>query len=230
MNIWFDGGGFLCLWSLGVAEVLKSSNIKFNLCGGYSTGGGVAAYLLNNEVNGDEVFKSVITMPYGATKPMFSLIGKHEINLKHLAECVLCDPISFKLEKYNDKLYLQIRPLKRLKGSWRNNFRDYDDITECLISTQCIPYLASASCSICYYDNVGDVRGPTIDGAIFSKTFPKQWNKSDTLRISTWGSGDINLSGMGRVSDILFPNYDDLLRLRKLGNNQANEFLKTYKG
>lgn len=59
-----------------------------------------------------------------------------------------------------------------------------------------IPYLASASCSIYYYDNVGDVRGPTIDGAIFSKTFPKQWNKSDTLRISTWGSGDINLSDM----------------------------------
>lgn len=228
-NIWFDGGGYACAWSFGVSEILKESNIKFDLIGGYSAGAMIAAWMLKTDACPDKIFNSIYEAPYGPSKGTFALIGKHHLNLKYITETILGDPTELNLEQYNNKLWIPIQQINKLTVSWRNSFKDYDDIVDCIISTQCIPYIAHENFFKCWYDNSHTTRGLTVDGGIFSKSFPKNWNKNETIRISPWGSEDINMIPSAKITDILFPNFDDLVRFRFLGRRQGKEFINNYK-
>ncbi len=225
INVWFHGGGYVCVWSFGVAEAFKAANIRFNFVGGYSSGSAIAIFLLgSNDV--ESCYKSIIESPYGPLKGRFKLMGKHHINLKYVIESFLGEPAEFKPEKYNKKLWIPIQPLKISKGAWRNNYRDYDDIIDTSISSQCVPVFSHGEFTKCYYDDFKNERGPTIDGGIFSTTFPKCWDEQKTIVVSPWGNGDIVMSPRAKISDICFPRFDDIKKYRMLGQQQAIEYIK----
>jgi len=140
MNIWFHGGGYACIWSFGVAQAFKESNVVFENVGGYSAGALPAAFLCNPYSNVKQCLDSCFDAPYGPSRGRFTLLGKHERNLAYMGEACVGNPLDWNAGKnFNNKLWIPIRGLKSLKGSWRSVYRSYDDLVECLVSTGCIP-------------------------------------------------------------------------------------------
>lgn len=224
INIWFQGGGYACLWSFGVAQAFKENNIKFNCVGGYSAGALMAAFICNKTVDSKKVLDSAFDSPYGPNKGIFSLIGKHERNLMYMAEACVGNPLDWNNgENFNNKIWIPIRGLKTINGSWRKKYRSYDDIIDCIVSTACIPGI-SGELSKCYYEDTGDKRDITIDGGIFSLNYPKEWiNK--TIVVSPWGTGDLNMNPRAKFLDVALINKNKLNIYYNLGLQQGKEFL-----
>jgi hypothetical protein len=229
MNLWFEGGGWTCCWGFGVAEAFKQKNIKIDLVGAYSAGVYPAIYMLS-DLDADYSFSAIQSCPHGPTKGKFSLVGRHEKNLKHISEHMLGLPTEFKIEDFNNKLWIAIQPLERKQGCWRKIYRDYDDIVDCTISTQCIPFISHGEITKCYYDDpgVGEKKGLTVDGGLFERNPPKEWKKEETVCISQWGNGDINMEPPPGIHEILFPNLNDLSLFRKRGFDQGIKYINTY--
>lgn len=224
MNLWFHGGGFATIWSFGVAEEIKRLGIKTEFVGGYSAGAMVASYLLSpNEVQNDIIEKVCLGNKYSPYKDKFCMFGKAHILMKHLQETLLGDPLEFRKNIYDKKLYIPIRGLKCLSGTWRNSWRDYDDLVETCVSSSCIPGI-HGEFSTCYYDDAGSRRGPTIDGGFFSLNPPKCWDKKETLVVSPWGNGDINMKPAAKLTDLAFPKYENLKTHFNLGISQCREY------
>ncbi len=77
-NIWFEGGGYACVWSFGVAEILKENNFDFNMVGGYSSGSMIAMWMLTDS-SPEYVFNSIYESPFGPKKGMFKLLKNTNI-------------------------------------------------------------------------------------------------------------------------------------------------------
>jgi len=225
-NIWFEGGGYACVWSFGVAEILKENNFDFNMVGGYSAGSMIAMWMLTDS-SPEYVFNSIYESPFGPKKGMFKLLKKHEYNLQHMIECILGNPIDVDINSFNNKLWIPITSITPPFRIWRNKFRDYDDLVDCSISSQCIPFV-SGKISKCFFNDSINYKTFAIDGGIIGKTPPKSWNKQNTIIVSPWGNGDINMKPSPKITDILFPNYDNLLHYKNIGRSQGLEFLNTY--
>lgn len=212
------------MWSFGVAHTFKQSNIKFDKIGGYSAGALVGSFMCNPEADIKAVFKSCFDSPYGPNKGRFTLIGKHERNLTYMGEIASGNPLDWNNgTNFNNKLWIPIRGLKSLNGSWRYKYRSYDDLINCLVSTGCIPGI-SGEFSKCYYNNDGDKYGPTIDGGLFSFDPPKIWD-GKTLTISPWGKGDLNMKPRAKFVDIAIPSFSVLEKYYNLGIKQGKNFL-----
>jgi len=222
-NIWFQGGGYACVWSFGVAQSFKDANLYFDCVGGYSAGTLVSAYFCNPKADGEQTFNSCFDGPYGPAKGRFAIIGKHHRNLAYMGEACVGNPLDWDPKIFNNKLWIPIRGLKSIKGSWRSRYRSYDDIIECLVSTGCIPIVSEFS--KCYYDDFGDRRGPSVDGGLFSLHPPAHW-EGKTIIVSPWGKGDCNMNPSARLVDIVTPNYNVLKDYYKLGIEQGKSFLK----
>jgi hypothetical protein len=227
-NIWFHGGGYACMWSFGVAQAFKESNITFNNIGGYSAGSLVATFMSNPNANVKDVLTSCYDSPYGPNKGRFTLLGKHQRNLAYMGENVVGNPLDWNNgANFNNKLWIPIRGLKSLKGSWRYKYRSYDDLISCLVSTNCIPGV-SGEFSNCYYDNDGDRYGPTIDGGLFSYNPPKSWI-SETIIVSPWGKGGLNMNPPAKLVDIAIPKYNTLKSYYENGFKEGLNYVNTYK-
>ena len=225
MNVWFQGGGYACIWSFGVAQSFKEANAIFNRTGGYSAGAIVATYLCNPYSDTKAAFDSCFDGPYGPCKGRFAIIGHHQRNLAYMGEACIGNPLDWDPNIFKDKLWIPIRGLKSLRGTWRSQYRSYDDLIECLVSTGCIP-LVSSEFSKCYYDNTGDRRGPTIDGGLFSFDPPLQWRGEETIVVSPWGTGDLNMDPAAKLVDIATPDLGTLKRYYELGLDQGKRFIK----
>ena len=224
VNIWFHGGGFASIWSYGVAEAIKRQSVPINFIGGYSAGAGVAAYAITpRDIHSDIVTKVCLANKYSPYMSKFGMIGKAHLLMKHLHEVILGDPLEFNSEIYNKKLWIPIKYLKRINGSWRNSWRDYDDLIDTFVSTTCFPGM-HGQFPVCYYDDVGFKKGPTIDGGLFSLKPPKKWNKKDTIIVSPWGKGNLNMTPKAKVSDIAFPNKENLKIHFNLGLEQGLKY------
>lgn len=227
-NIWFHGGGYACMWSFGVAQAFKELNIQFNNKGGYSAGALVATFMCNENSNVEQVFNSCFDGPYGPNKGRFNLLGKHERNLAYMGESAAGNPLDWNNGKnFNNKLWIPIKGLKQLNGTWRYQYRSYDDLIECLVSTGCIPGI-SGEFSKCYYNNTGDIRGPTIDGGLFSYNPPKNWT-DETIVVSPWGNGNLNMTPRARLIDIAIPEYKTLKKYYEDGLEQGLKYANNYK-
>ena len=212
------------MWSFGVAQAFKENGIEFNCVGGYSAGALIASFMCNKNAKIKDVLNSAFDSPYGPNKGRFSLLGKHERNLAYMAEACVGNPFDWNNgENYNNKLWIPIRGLKTFKGTWRSCYRNYDDIIECLVSTGCIP-LISGELSKCYYNDTGDKRDITIDGGLFSSTPPKCW-QNETIIISPWGAGDLNMNPSAKIIDIAAPSYNTLTDYYKIGLNQGLNYI-----
>ena len=198
------------------------------MVGGYSAGSMIAMWMLR-DTNSDDVFNSICESPFGPKKGMFKLIGKHEYNLKYMIESLLGNPLDVYVEHFNNRLWIPITSLTPPFPIWRTTFRDYDDLVDCSIASQCIPIIANGKISKCFFNNSINYKTYAIDGGVMSKTPPKSWNKNDTIIISPWGNGDINMTPQPKIKDILFPNYNDLNKFRLLGKAQGLEFINNYK-
>lgn len=222
MNLWFQGGSFATIWSFGVAEEIKRRQIDVNFAGGYSAGAGVAAFLLTpRESCYEESHNALSKSKYGPYSG--SVFGVGHLLMRQLHEAVLGDCLNFNKKLYDEKLWIPIRGLKSLTGTWRHSWRDYDDLIETFTSTTCIPGI-HGEFSQCYYDDFGSRRGPTIDGGLFSMNPPKHWDKSDTLVISPWGNGDLNMKPAAKLLDFAFPKQENLKIHFSLGMRQAREY------
>lgn len=223
LNIWFQGGGFACIWSFGVAEQIKRMGMQINAAGGYSAGAGVAIYLLNpNDVH-DCTVDICLNNLFSPYRSNFGMMGNTHILMKHLFESVMGYHLDCDLNAYNKRLWIPIRGLKTFKGTWRNSWRDYDDLLETGISTTCIPGM-HGELSHCYYEDYNSERGPTIDGGTFSISPPQHWEKNNTVIVSPWGSGDLNMHPKASISDIAFPKKVNLKNHFNLGMEQAREY------
>lgn len=223
MNLWFQGGGFASIWAFGFADEVKRLGIKTNFVGGYSAGIGPAIYLINQEELHDIAVNICWNDKFSPYRGKFCIFGNAHILMKNLFESILDHPSSFDCNDYNGKLWVPIRGLKSLTGTWRNSWRDYDDLLETSISTTCIPGI-HGEFSTCYYDDAGSRRGPTIDGGFFSLNPPKCWDKKETLVVSPWGNGDINMKPTAKLTDLAFPKYENLKIHFNLGIEQAREY------
>ena len=225
MNIWFQGGGYACIWSFGVAQSFKEAHLTFTRTGGYSGGALVAAYSCNRNENTASALDSCFDGPYGPAKGRFAVIGKHQRNLAYMGEACMGNPLDWDPDLFNDQLWIPIRGLRSLRGTWRSRYRSYDDAIECLVATGCLP-IVSSEFSRCYYDNTGDRRGPTIDGGLFSWDPPTQWGDEKTIVVSPWGTGHFNMSPKAKLVDIVTPDYGVLKRYYELGLDQGSKFAK----
>lgn len=224
MNIWFQGGGYACLWSFGVAQSFKDNNVNFNFTGGYSAGAIVSTFLCNPDVSTKDVLNSCIDGPYSPAKGRFVLFGRHERNLSYMGEACAGNPLDWHSGEYfNGKLWIPIRGLKSFRGTWRSKYRSYDDLIECIVSTGCIP-LASGELSKCYYDDRGERRGPTVDGGFFTQQPPTAWS-GKTIIVSPWGTGDINMNPKANFQDIITPSSSILIKYYLLGIESGKEYL-----
>lgn len=224
MNVWFQGGGFASIWSYGVAEEIKRRGISINFTGGYSAGSSVAAYLITpRELHSDIVEKICLESRWSPYRGKLCMLGKAHLLMNHLHEVILGHPLDFRKDLYDKKLWVPIRGLKSLRGSWRNSWRDYDDLIETFVSTTCFPGM-HGELSPCYYDDTGSRRGPTIDGGLFSLTPPKVWDKKSTIVVSPWGTGDLNMNPCAKLSDLAFPKKVNLKTHFNLGVQQAHEY------
>jgi hypothetical protein len=229
-NIWFQGGGFATIWAYGVAEELKRSGIKIKCAGGYSAGASVASYLLTpRELHSVIVEKVCMENKWSPYRSTFGMLGHAGELMKNLHEVILGDPLEFTPESYNGKLWVPIRGLSSLRGSWRNSWRDYDDLIETFVSTTCFPGM-HGEFPTCYYDDVGHRRGKAIDGGLFSLTPPPSWCKKSTIIVSPWGSGDLNMHPPARILDIAFPSRSNLKIHFNLGMKQAREYFSEARG
>lgn len=226
-NIWFEGGGYACAWSFGVAEVLKENNFLTDNVGGYSAGSMIAMWMLSN-TNSTQVFDSIKESPFGPKKGIFKLVGKHEYNLKYMIESVLGNATDVYMQQFNNKLWIPITSLTPPFPIWRTKFRDYDDLVDCSIASQCIPFIANGKISKCFFNDSFNYKTYTIDGGIINRNPPKSWNKDNTLIISPWGNGHINMNPRPSIKNILFPDYNDLNDFRLLGRRQCLQFLNIY--
>jgi hypothetical protein len=224
-NIWFQGGGFATIWSYGVAEEIKRRGISVNFAGGYSAGAGVAAYLLTqrNDLHVDIVEKVCLKNKWSPYIGRFNMFGNGHLLMKHLHEVIVGDPLEFNKNFYDKKLWVPIRGLNSFNGSWRNSWRDYDDLIETFVSTTCLLGI-HGELSKCYYHDSGDRRGLSIDGGLFSTKPPKMWNKKNTIIVSPWGTGDLNMNPSTKLSDIVFPTKENLKTHFNMGMQQASEY------
>jgi len=223
MNLWFQGGGFASIWSFGVAEEIKRLGIKTDFVGGYSAGAAVAMYVINQEELHDEVRSICLNNKFSPYRGKFCMLGNAHILMKDLFERTIGNIHDFNVASYNKKLWVPVRGLKSLRGSWRNSWRDYDDLLETGIAATCIPGI-HGEFPTCYYDDVGQRRGPTIDGGAFSFTHPKVWDKKNTVIVSPWGTGTLNMTPTAKISDLAFPKLENLKIHFNLGIEQAREY------
>lgn len=223
MNIWFHGGAYACVWSFGFATEVKRLGIKTNFVGGYSAGALVAAYMLNLEHCEIRANNSMIKYTCSPFNNIFGIFSSHINIVPMVEEGSIYHPSFFNASHFNGKLWIPIRGIKSLTGTWRNSWRDYDDLSECLQATTCIP-IFYRKLTTCYYDDAGSRRGPTIDGGLFSFNPPKCWDKKETLVVSPWGNGDINMKPTAKLTDLAFPKYENLKIHFNLGIEQAREY------
>ena len=224
LNFWFEGGGYACMWSFGFAHAVKQTNLPINCIGGASGGALVSIFLANPNNTVEQVRRSVWEAPYSPAKGRFMVLGRHERNLAYMAEACLGSPIDFDPNVYAGKVWIPLRGLTCLSGTWRSRYRSYDDLIECIVATGCIPGM-SGELSRCYLDDYGDRRGPNIDGGCFSYGKPKFWDPAMTLVVSPWGSGDLNMDPKPSWTDVACPAIDDLDRFFDLGYRQGQKFL-----
>jgi hypothetical protein len=224
-NIWFQGGGYACIWSFGVAQSIKESKFNFSNVGGYSAGALVATFLCNPHTSVENCLDSCFDGPYGPKKSIFAPIGRHQRNMTYMAEACAGHPHDWNCNFYNQKLWIPIRGLMSFTGSWRSQYRNYDDLVDVVVSSGCIPGM-SGEFSSCYYQDNSEKRGPTIDGGLFSSTPPEFW-KGDTIIVSPWGSGDINMNPSARFLDVIIPRIDKLWMYYQLGVTQGRKFFSS---
>ena len=224
MNLWFQGGGYACIWSFGFATELKRLGIKTNLVGGYSSGAVNAAYLCNTDSSCESrATWSMIRPTTSPFKKTFGIFSSRDNVIPMVEDVAIGHPSFFNPSHYNGKLWVPIREVKSLTGTWRNSWRDYDDLSETLQATSCIPIFFKKLVT-CHYDDSGPRRGPTIDGGFFSLNPPKCWDKKETLVVSPWGNGDINMKPAAKLTDLAFPKYENIKIHFNLGISHCREY------
>ena len=224
LNFWFHGGGYACMWSFGVAHAIKQTSLAVNYIGGASAGALISIFLANPNNTTAKARRSVWEAPYSPANGRFKVLGHHERNLDYMAAACLGSPLDFDPEVYNEKVWIPLRGLTSLSGTWRSRYRSYEDLLECVVATGCIPGV-SGKLSRCYLDDYGDRRGPNIDGGFFSYGKPKFWAPASTIVVSPWGSGDLNMDPKPSWTDVACPAIEDLDRFFDLGYQQGQKFL-----
>jgi len=76
-----------------------------------------------------------------------------------------------------------------------------------------------------YHNNDDEKYGPTVDGGLFSFNPPKIWT-GETIAVSPWGEGNLNMNPTAKFLDIAIPSFSTLENYYKLGINQGKSFLK----
>lgn len=136
-GIAFGPTGCYCSYQLGIAKYIqnKFSLDRFKYAG--ISGGSQSALCLALNIPVDDFFNNVILKTFNKKNNIFTVFQSAKVNLKNYLEENNID-----LNVLDDNFFIGITVLNPLiKSKICCNFKNYDDMFDCMITTQYIPFI-----------------------------------------------------------------------------------------